>query len=185
MLEYCIIEDPRPERTILLTFAVKLNNSPSAQPTPRPTDASSISSPIGASGPPAPHKGPHPGLQNSPPPNTNPQHLPPYASSPTQTQHAYMPPHHQSPYPPQQQQYGGAGVTGIDAARQALGELASAPVVSELLKEAPSSGVAMDVSVFLVMREFLQNVPAAREDLTLLKGLLTMKRLQKGESGAQ
>ena len=185
MLEYCIIEDPRPERTLLLTFAVKLNNSPSAQQTPRHTDAGSIASPITASGPQASNIGQHPGFQNSPTAFTTPQPLPPYASSPTQTQHAYMPPHHQSPYAPQQQQYGGTGVTGIDAARQALGELASAPVVSELLKEAPSSGVAMGVPEFLVIRELLQNVPAAREDLTMLKGLLTVKHLQKGESGAQ
>lgn len=178
MLEYCIIEDPRPERTLLLTFAVKLNNSPSAQQTPRHTDAASIASPIGT-------MGQHPGFQNSPTAFTSAQHLPPYASSPTQSQHAYMPPHHQSPYPPQQQQYGGAGVTGIDAARQALGELASAPVVSELLKEAPSSGAAICVPEFLVIRELLHNVPAAREDLTMLKGLLTVKHLQKGESGAQ
>lgn len=186
MLEYCIIEDPRPERTLLLTFAVKLNSSPSAQQTPRHTDANSIASPIGASGSQASNIGQHPGFQNSPTAFAAPQHLPPYASSPTQTQHAYMPPHHQSPYPPQQQpQYGVTGVTGIDAARQALGELATAPVVSELLKEAPSSGVAMGVPEFLVIRELLQNVPAAREDLTMLKGLLTVKRLQKGESGAQ
>ena len=185
MLEYCIIEDPRPERTLLLTFAVKLNNSPSAQQTPRHTDAGSVASPITASGPQTSSMGQHPGFQNSPTAFANPQHLPPYASSPTQAQHAYMPPHHQSPYPPQQQQYGGAGVTGIDAARQALGELANAPVVSELLKEAPSSGVAIGVSEFLVIRELLQNIPAAREDLIMLKGLLTMKHLQTGESGAQ
>ena len=185
MLEYCIIEDPRPERTLLLTFAVKLNNSPSAQQTPRHTDAGSIASPITASGTQASNMGQHPGFQNSPTTFANPQHLPPYASSPTQTQHAYMPPHHQSPYQPQQQQYGGAGVTGIDAARQALGELASAPVVSELLKEAPGSGVAMGISEFLVIRGLLKNVPAAREDLTILKGLLTVKYLQKGEGGAQ
>ena len=185
MLEYCIIEDPRPERTLLLTFAVKLNNSPSAQQTPRPNDAASVTSPIGASGPQASNIGQHPGFQSSPTAFTTPQHLPPYASSPNQTQHAYMPPHHPSTYPPQQQQYGGVGVTGMDAARQALGELASAPVVSELLKEAPSSGVAMGVPEFLVIRELLQNVPAAREDLTMLKGLLTVKRLQQGENGAQ
>ena len=186
MLEYCIIEDPRPERTLLLTFAVKLNSSPSAQQTPRPTDAGSIASPIAASGSQASNMGQHPGFQNSPTAFATPQHLPPYASSPTQTQHAYMPPHHQQSYPPpQQQQYGGTGVTGIDAARQALGELASTPVVSELLKEAPSSGVVMGVPEFLVIREFLQNVPAARQDLTMLEGLLTVERMQKGENGAQ
>ena len=77
-------------------------------------------------------------------------------------------------------------MTGIDAARQALGELASAPVVSELLKEEdPGSGAAMGVPEFLVVRELLQNVPVAREDYTVLKGLLTVRRLQKGETGAQ
>ena len=185
MLEYCIIEDPRPERTLLLTFAVKLNNSPSAQQTPRPTDAGSIASPIATSSSQPSNMGQHPGFQNSPTTFATPQHLPPYASSPTQTQHAYMPPHHQQPYPPQQQQQYGGTVTGIDAARQALGELASAPVVSELLKDALSSGVVMGVPEFLVIREFLQNVPAARKDFTLLKGMLTVERLQKGENSAQ
>ena len=178
LLEYCSIEDPTTERMLLLTFVVKSNNSPSAQQTPRHIDASSMASPIGANannGPGA--MGQHPGFQNSPTPAMSfppPSQLPLYAQSPTQTQHAYMPPHnqaHQSPYPPQQQLN---GPTGMDAARQALGDLASAPVVGELLAEAPATGVPE----FMVIRQMLENVGAARTDYSILKGLLTAKHQQ-------
>ena len=69
LLEYCIIEDPTPERMLLLTFVVKANNSPSAQQTPRPLDAS-ISSPIGANshGPGPSPMGQHAGFQGTPNP---------------------------------------------------------------------------------------------------------------------
>lgn len=168
LLEYCIIEDPTPERMLLLTFVVKCNNTPSAQQTPRPLDGSSIASPIGPN-----HSAmsSHPGFQSSPnqgmPPNApliHHHHQQGYANSPKhQAQHAYMPPH-QSPYP----------VTGRDAARQVLGDWADAPVVTELLAEAPNSGVAE----FEVIRGMFESVPATRNDLNMLKQMLEIRHQQ-------
>ena len=177
LLEYCIIEDPAPERMLLLTFVVKANNSPSAQQTPRPLDTA-IASPIGVNnhGPGPSPMSQHPGFQNSPTPGMPyppQQHLPPYANSPTQAQHAYMPPHpqqHQSPYPPQQ-------LIGMEAARQVLGEQANSPVVSQLLTDNPSSGVVE----FSILRDFFVNVPATKNDYNLLKGMLSMKMQQAQE----
>lgn len=179
LLEHCTIEDPTPERMLLLTFVVKANNSPSTAQTPRHLDATSVASPIGA------HHGPHAvnqqgALQASPtpampfpPPN---QHLPPYASSPTQ--HAYMPPH-----PNQQHQTTNAGPTGMDAARQVLGDLANAPVISELLTETPGTTVQELASI----ADMFKNVPASQQDYTLLKGMLNYRRQQaaEGQNGVQ
>lgn len=170
LLEYCIIEEPTPERMLLLTFAVKSNNSPSAQQTPRHhIDASSMASPIGVSVAPGVNSiGQHPGFQNSPTTYPPPQQHLPYAGSPTQVQHAYMPPHiqeHQSPYPPQQQP------TGMDAARQALGDLANAATVTELVNHAPDTGLHQ----FTIIREILQNEPIARDDFSMLMTLLQSK----------
>ena len=171
LLEYCIIEDPTPERMLLLTFVVKSNNSPSAQQTPRPLDASSIASPIGPN-----HSAmsSHPGFQNSPGPGytanapiVHPHHQV-YGNSPNnQVQHPYMPPHHQSYHP-----------TGRDAARQVLGDWAEASVVSELLAEAPNSGVAE----FEVIRGMFESVPATRSDLNMLKQMLAIRHQQAQEA---
>lgn len=168
LLEYCTIEDPTPERMLLLTFVVKANNSPSTAQTPRHLDASSVASPIATSNGPHP-MGQHPGFQNSPtpampfPPPT--QHLPPYANNHNQTQHAYMPPH---PNQQQQQQSADTGAKGMDAARQALGELADAPVVAQLLVENPNT----TVPEFSIIADFFRSVPASQSDFNVLKGML-------------
>ena len=181
LLEYCTIEDPTPERMLLLTFVVKANNSPSTAQTPRHLDAASVASPIGA------NNGPHPinqhgAYQTSPtpampshPPN---QHLPPYANSPSQTQHAYMPPH-----PNQQHQSANLGTTGMDAARQVLGDLANAPVIGELLAESPNA----TIQDFVPIADMFKNVSASQQDYGLLKGMLNYKRQHpaEGQNGAQ
>lgn len=162
LLEYCIIEDPTPERMLLLTFVVKANSSPSAQQTPRPLDASSIASPIGPN-----HSagtiGSYPGFQNSPTPG-----MPPNAPLPTHHHQGhtnnYNNQPHQSFYP----------LTGQDAARQVLGEWADVPVVSELLAEAPNSGVAE----FEVIRGMFESVPITRTDLNMLKQMLEIRHQQ-------
>lgn len=181
LLEYCIIEDPTPERMLLLTFVVKASNSPSTQQTPRPLDAS-ISSPIGnnSHGPGPSPMGQHAGFQGTPTPALPfppPQpHLPPYAASPTQ--HAYMPPHqpqHQSPYPPQHHP-----MTGMDAARQVLGDMANSPVVSQLLAESPNTSAAE----FGVIREFFNTVPATVGDYHMLKSMLSLRMQQEQQNGS-
>lgn len=200
LLEYCTIEDPSPERTLLLTFVIKSNNSPSAQATPRQhLDASSIASPINGGGngqTPAPYQSTGQGGSHGSPPPSYPGHsASSFAGTPSlPQQHAFIPPH-QSPYPPQptqltqstqstqpqpqqQQQKHPNGSTGIEAARKTLGELANSPSVGQLLSEAPNMGVPE----FEVIKDFLERVPAARNDLALLKGMLTVKHQQGGSA---
>ena len=167
LLQYCTIEDPCPERMLVLTFVIKSTNSPSAQATPRHMDTANIASPISNQTPtfqppvPAGHTAPH---ASPPPPYPS-----GFASSPTQSQHGFIPPANPQPYP-----Y--TGPTGMEAARQALGDLANAPSVSQLLAEAPNTGVPE----FRVIKDLLESVPAARSDFVMLKGMLTVKHQQGG-----
>ncbi len=188
LLEYCTIEDPSPERILLLTFVVKNNNSPSAQnnnspsahATPRHLDAATVASPIG---PPMSHStsnsfsAPTP-MDHSYSPNPGYPHMPhQYSNSPPQPQqHAFqMPPQQHQAYQ-QSQPY--PIPSGMDAARQALGnELANSTSVGDLLQEAPNTGVPE----FLVIKDILENVPASRNDFGILKGLLTVRH----QSGVQ
>ena len=185
LLEYCTIEDPCPERMLLLTFVIKSNNTPSsAQATPRHLDTAAVASPIGAgaTGHSLPHnpfqtptQSGHPGSQISPVPSYpgSQAHLTNYGS-PAQPQHVYMPPLPHQAYP---QPY--IGPAGIEAARQALGDLANVPSIGELLAEAPHTGVLE----FQIIKELLESVPATRNDFQMLKGLLTMKH-QQGSAGS-
>ncbi|KAL9101881.1 MAG: hypothetical protein Q9163_002902 [Psora crenata] len=184
LLDYCTIEVPSPERMLLLSFVIKLNNSPSAQQTPRPPDVGSLNSPITASGPQPIPVTAHPGFQNPPAssmPYAPPQQYPGYAGSPPQGQLTYTPPQtvsQQSPYPTQPAQH--YGPTGMEAARQALGDLANVPVITELLNEAPNSGVAE----FMVVRDLLERVPACQNDYKILRGMLAQRLQQQGQGGA-
>lgn len=190
LLEYCTIEDPSPERMLLLTFVIKSNNSPSAQVTPRQhLDATSVASPITAGAGAQPPASFLPMAHASPTPPYAGHSAPPFAGSPPhpqQQQHSFMPTH-ASPYPPHQapqpSPYPLPGAapppTGMEAARKALGELALAPVVAQLLTEAPHTGVPE----FAVIRDLLESVPAARNDFAMLKGMLTIKH-QQGSGGA-
>lgn len=191
LLEYCTIEDPSPERTLLLTFVIKSNNSPSAQATPRHhLDATSIASPINAGGngqTPAPFQSiGQGGSHGSPPPSYPGQSASSFASTPPlPQQHAFIPPH-QSPYSPQatqpqfqqqqQQQNYPNSSTGMEAARKTLGDMANSPAVGQLLSEAPNMGIPE----FEVIKDFLERVPAARNDFAVLKGMLTVKHQQGG-----
>ena len=187
LLEHCTIEDPTPERMLLLTFVVKGSNSPTTAQTPRHLDAASVASPIAANH--GPHTlGQHPGFQNSPTPAMpsfhppNGQHLPPYINSPTQAQQGFVPPdpnqQHQLQYTSQQAHLSNSGVTGIEAARQVLGDQANAPVVSELLKENPN----ITAPEFGYILEFFRNVPATQTDYGLLKGMLSVRHRQATEA---
>lgn len=69
------------------------------------------------------------------------------------------------------------GPTGIEAARQALGDLASVPVVNELLAEAPMTRIPE----FMVVKELLERHPETQTDLGMLKQLLTMKMQGQGQ----
>lgn len=180
LLEHCTIEEPRPERTLLLTFVIKAGPTDSAQATPRHLDTGAIASPIA---PPAiqPHASyPTPLPLGQPAPHISPihSHLPPYESSPQQAP-PFMPPplgyaqQQQAPYPAPQD-----GPKGIEAARLVLGELAAAPVVAELLAQSPATGV----NEFTAIREVFEAVPASRSDFAVLMDALARK-LQQGSGG--
>lgn len=169
LLEVCTIEDPTPERMLLLTFVVKSNHSPSAQQTPRPSDAGLIASPVGVGGGQLGSLGHHPRHQDSPTPFQPHQAQPPYAGSPGQGQPPYGLSQQQSF--PLQHQPPGNDLIGMDAARQALGELANVPVVEELLKESPNTSVAE----FHVVRDVLETVPESRTNLAMLTSILNQR----------
>ena len=187
LLEVCTLEEPTPERMLLLTMVIRSNpDAPSAQATPQ-VDVGAAASP----GTPAqsihPHIG-HPAHQTpmapqpSPAPRqqygSTPNHASPYGNgSPPQPQQGFMAP------PQQQQQYQNAppyaGPVGMEAARQALGEFAGSYSVQELIKEAPNTGV----SEFSAIREVLESIPPTRNDFRMLKEMLTVKHQQAVSGG--
>ena len=144
LLEDCTIEDPTPERYLLLVFVVKLNNSPTANQNPRASDTNPLASPLTATGPPHPnfHNGPVPPMTFPPTPQSLGQQ-----SSPNQGQ-VQQPPQvsgqHGSPVQGQYQ-YGAPvqypALYGMEAARYALGDLANRPAIAQLLRDAPQSSV--------------------------------------------
>lgn len=196
LLEYCTIEDPSPERMLLLTFVIKSNNSPSAQATPRNNlDVSSIASPITGSvqQTPTPFSSLSKAISHASPTQSYPgmvHAIAPLASSPPQPHHtAFVPPQHSGHYTalPQQQpptpmtpvqNFHSGPPTGMDAARKSLGDMATVPSVAQLLAEAPNTGVPE----FEVIRDMLESAPASRNDFKLLKDMLAMKYHQGGGS---
>jgi len=158
---------------LLITFVVKSTSTPSAQATPRHLDAGVVGSPIGSAG--SPYQTPIPMGQTGSHISPIPSHLPPYGS-PAQHQPPHLPPypsHQQSlPYQPQQD-----GPKGIEAARQVLGDLAGAPVIGELLNQAPWTGV----TELSIIKEIFDTVPASRNDFKMLTDMLAMKSQQRTE----
>jgi hypothetical protein len=178
LLEHCTIEDPIPERMLLLTFVIRSSaDVQSAQATPRNhLDGGAAASP----GTPAqaqypPHVPAHPpthtpaGPQPSPVPGYQPP-MHPYNGSPAQHQQGFMPPPQPYQQPPP------TGPVGLEAARQALGDLADVPSVGELINEAPNTGVLE----FQIIRELLENMPASRNDYRMLRDMLAIKLQQGG-----
>ena len=177
LLEYCTIEDPCPERMLLVTYVIKSKADPtsSAQATPRHFDSAAAASPISTQ---HGQYRPLPHAQSA-------SHMPPLQpytgaasyGSPTQHQHAFVPSQPQqaqrpySPPPPYS-----SILVGMDAARHVLGDMASVPSVAELLAQAPSTGVVQ----FEFVKEFLENLPASRTDFGMLMNLLAMKTQLNG-----
>ena len=188
LLEHCTIEEPRPERMLLITFVIKAGPTDSAQATPRHLDTNAVASPIGAAGAIQPHAGsyPTPIPLGQPGPHISPihSHLPPYESSPQQHP-PFMPPRLQGYQQQQQQQQQQPyqtqqdGPKGIEAARHVLGDLANAPVIAELLTQSPATGV----NEFTAIREVFEAVPASRNDFAVLMDALARK-LQQNPGGA-
>ena len=178
LLETCTIEDPTPERMLLLTMVIRSNpDAPSAQATPhvdgglagspgtpamhQPTGYPAHQTPV------APQPSPMPGHPYGTPQN----HMPPYNNgSPPQTQQGFMPP----PHLQYQQSPPFAGPVGIEAARQALGELANTHSVQELIKEAPNT----NLQEFSMVRGVLESVPATQNNFRMMKDMLAVQLSQ-------
>ena len=173
LLDMCTLSDPTSERMLLLSFVVKLGNSPSAQQTPKVPDAASMASPIGNAGGTVPTPlGNYPGFPNAaPPPNM--QYSGPayqqYPGAPHSTQNSYPSPQNQ----PQPSQYSATPpqpptAIGMDAARYVLGDLANAEAVKALLAEVPATGVPE----FNVIKGLLDQNAALANDYGALKDVM-------------
>ncbi|KAL9593703.1 MAG: hypothetical protein Q9179_005743 [Wetmoreana sp. 5 TL-2023] len=191
LLEQCTIQAPVPERMLLVTFVVRAHNAPAGQDnTPRPHDTAAVQSPVNATGafqaptsfpaptPPVGYHGSPTGYHNSPSqPQSGFQHPPQqYAiTPPQQSQHPYQMPPHQQQQQQQSYQQPSPGPLGMEAAKQALGDLIHVPTVGALLNEAPGAGIAE----FQIVRELYENVPATKDNFEMLREMLKL-RLEEG-----
>ena len=174
LLDTCNLEDKRAERVLLISFVVKQNNSPSAQPTPRPLESASIASPIGSAS--------NAGIPMSNYPSSNfqntsqvspypPSAYPQYNGTSLPGQSMYNAPQAsplQPSYPPAGQQKP-PPLVGIDAARYVMGDMVNAEAVQALLTEAPQS----TVPEFSVVKTLLDQNPTLRNDYVALKETMT------------
>ncbi|MCJ1474219.1 hypothetical protein MMC13_002877 [Lambiella insularis] len=168
LLEYCTLEEPCPTRMLLITYVIKTkaDTTPPAHGTPRHLESGMVASPLTTQAP-GQYRTPslgHGGAQISP--------IGPYGGpsfgSPAQQQQPYSPVYNNANSGPP---------TGIEAARQVLGNLANAPVVRELLSQAPGTGVVE----FGHIKEVLETVPACQTNFDMLMGLLAA-RTQQGSA---
>ncbi|KAL8736759.1 MAG: hypothetical protein Q9166_000125 [cf. Caloplaca sp. 2 TL-2023] len=191
LLEHCTIQTPVPERMLLIAFVIRSHNTPvggQETNTSRQPDTAAIASPVNASGLQAPNpfpSQPPAGYHGSPTtaayhnsplqPQGAFQQPPQYSNSPPQQLPYGMPPHpqQQQQQPPYQQPYNGP--VGMEAAKQALGDMVHAPTVTALLNEAPNAGIVE----FHIVRELYEQVPATKGDFEMLRAMLAMK-LQEG-----
>ncbi|RAL17347.1 putative PHD finger domain protein [Aspergillus homomorphus CBS 101889] len=193
LLENHTLEDPMPERVLLVVFAVKTgdSNPPSVQPPSHPSsqEPGASASPLTMATPqqqqfltPAP---PRHASQFTPSPAPSfpatPQAPVPYGQQPQQppaaaanTQYpSYQPP------PPQANQ---APFTGLAAAIQVLGpQTAHSPALQQLLQQAPNA----DVSQLGVVKGILLRRPEASADYTLLRDELFKETAANGHGAQQ
>lgn len=193
LLEHCTIPTPVPERMLLIAFVIRAHGPPPGQEsinTPSQPDTAAIASPVTTSG----YQVPTPFPAQAPPPvgmapyhgsptpagaayhNSPPQPQPGFQNTPPQLQHPYgMPPppqQQQQQPPPYQQPY--TGPVGMEAAKQALGDMMHASTVGALLSEAPNAGVVE----FQIVRELFEQIPATKDNFEMLRGMLAMKLAQ-------
>ncbi|PYI36597.1 hypothetical protein BP00DRAFT_110489 [Aspergillus indologenus CBS 114.80] len=188
LLENNTLEDPMPERVLLVVFAVKTgdSNPPSVQPShPTSQEPGASASPVTMAASqqqqqfltPAP---PRHASQFTPSPAPSfpatPQAPVPYGQQPQQppaatTQYPSYSPQastHQAPF------------TGLAAALQVLGpQAAHSPALQQLLQQAPNA----DVSQLSVIQEILQRRPEASSDYKLLTDELFKVTAANGHHG--
>ncbi|MCJ1400579.1 hypothetical protein MMC11_003785 [Xylographa trunciseda] len=174
LLEYCTLEEPRPTRMLLITYVIKTktDTTSSAQATPRHPEGGIVASPITTQ---VPSQYRNPAL-----PNTGTQMSPisgygnvSYGSPGHQQQQPFIT--QQRPYSPAYNiSSNGANPTGMEAARQVLGDMANAPVVSELLSQAPGTGLVE----FGHIKEVMESVPACHDNFEMFMGLLAARTQQ-------
>ncbi|KAE8151392.1 transcription factor S-II, central domain-containing protein [Aspergillus avenaceus] len=150
LLENNSLEDPTPERVLLVVFAVKTgeSNPSSVQPSQEPMSSASPAT-VGAVTPQQPQfmtPGPRPVSQITPAPSNF--DATPYGSQSQFQSQQFAP--YQSPAPQYQ-----TPVTGFAAAVQVLGTQASSPAIQQLLQQAPNA----DVSQLSVVRDILLRRP--------------------------
>ncbi|KAI9873534.1 MAG: hypothetical protein M1830_000302 [Pleopsidium flavum] len=172
LLEHCTIEEPRPERILLLTFVIKANTTPSAHATPRHLDTAAVAgspvAPGGAVQTPVPMGQPGSNISPIPGFGGTPQ-LPSYGS-PGQP---YSPP---QPVQLASQQYYNPPLTGLSAAGQVLGPLVNAPAVSQLLAQAPD----VPAQQLGVLKNIMEQVPATQNDFQMMMQIWEARHQQSG-----
>lgn len=181
LLDNNTLEDPTPDRVLLMVFVVKIKDStPSEQATPYHNGQAVppvVASPLGttpftqnlqqqqqfASPTPTSRQGSQvspSGPAGSPPLNGNghpaPQFPPPHGQAHIQPQQQMQV---QAGFPPQQ-----PPLVGPAAAAHVLGPQANAPAIQELLLKAPAAEIAQ----LNIVREILARNPAAANDYPLL-----------------
>ncbi|KAE8376238.1 transcription factor S-II, central domain-containing protein [Aspergillus bertholletiae] len=162
LLENNTLEDPTPERVLLVVFAVK--TSESNPPSVQPSSHHPSQEPMTSASPATPQQqqfmtpGPRPVSQITPAPSNfdgTPLAHTPYGQQQHQVQHQHPPQApkfapYQSPAPQNQ-----APITGLAAAVQVLGTQANSPAIQQLLQQAPNA----DVSQLSVVRDILLRRP--------------------------
>ncbi|KAL4865589.1 transcription factor S-II, central domain-containing protein [Aspergillus spectabilis] len=179
LLENNGLEDPTPERLLLIVFAVKTgeSNPPSVQPTshhPSLEPAVSASPLTVTSGTPQQAQfatpGPRTSIQYPPTPSpafAGAPHTPtPYNQQvpPQGQQPPSQTPQYNNSFPPQPPPDQPSSVTGLAAAIQVLGSQANSPAIQHLLQQAPNA----NVSQLHVVRDILVRHPQAATDYQLL-----------------
>ena len=172
LLQHCTIEDPRPSRALLVAYVIKMNTNvtPSAQETPRLTDQGVLPSPLGAPV--------HGQFSNAPGMNFPGPHMSPVTPYTASSYGNPFPTGQLQEFSPTFNGNSSSSPTGIEAAKQVLGGLASLPVVTDLLNQVPNIGVVE----FGVIKDVFDQVPASRNNIDMLMSILT-SRLQHGQGG--
>ncbi|KAF2193965.1 hypothetical protein K469DRAFT_689044 [Zopfia rhizophila CBS 207.26] len=180
MLEYCTIETPRPKPMILLALIAKLPNDskPSHHPTAtferNPTDQIAAGQLIQQPPPNQPHPN---GPSHPPAPNAHGPQFSPVSAYPPELNYG-------SPYPPPQQGNNahppGAPVFNLQPhhknirAVQIFGQYIDAPIIVQLLGSFPN----MSETQMNNLKSILDDVPAARTDMTVLQEHLNKRESQ-------